>query len=110
MAKRKTMEEDPLDAVVPTKAATKASRRGLAPAGTYQRPEKPPRLVKERLTVHLSVELIERVKNAVYWTPGLTLAGLAEKHLSAAVDKLEKKNGKPFPQRSSNLKGGRPLK
>ena len=33
---------------------------------------------KDRLTVHLPVDLIEGVKNAVYWTPGLTLARLAE--------------------------------
>ena len=31
---------------------------------------------KERLTVNLPPELIERARNAVYWTPGLTLAGL----------------------------------
>ena len=72
-------------------------------------PAAPARATKERLTVHLPVALIERVKNAVYWTPGLTLAGLAERALLAAIETLEADNGAPFPQRREELKGGRPI-
>lgn len=94
MAKRRTIGINPLDAVIPT-----------------HREEHPPeRVVKERLTVHLPVDLIDRIKNAVYWTPGLTLAGLAEEALTAAVEKLERQRGEPFPPRKAALKGGRPLK
>jgi len=64
--------------------------------------------VKERLTVHLPIDVIARLKDAVYWTPGLTLAGLAESALSKAVDKLEKQRGEPFPPREAELTGGRP--
>jgi len=113
MAKRKTMGENPLDAVIPTRAAAAAAKAGgrrSAPAATETPQEKRARVIKERLTVHLPVPLIDRVKNAVYWTPGLTLAGLAEKSLENTVDNIEKKNGEPFPQRKANLKGGRPLK
>ncbi len=60
--------------------------------------------------MHLSVDLIDRVKNAVYWTPGLTLAGLAEDALSKAVERLERERKEPFPPRKAELKGGRPLK
>jgi hypothetical protein len=64
---------------------------------------------KLRLTVQVHSEVLERVKNAVYWTPGLTLAALAEEALIKAVDALEKKCGKQFPTRAEELKGGRPL-
>jgi len=108
MAKRKTMGENPLDAVIPTKTAARPPRRSAAATQTPH--EKRARVIKERLTVHLPVPLIDRVKNAVYWTPGLTLASLAEKSLESTVDTLEKKNGEPFPQRKTDLKGGRPIK
>jgi hypothetical protein len=112
MPKKRTIGADPLDAVVPEEAATKASRRGLAVAGTRKPKEKKPAPRKERLTVHVPVDLVDRVKNAVFWTPGLTLAGLAEDALAAAVVKLEKaeNKGKPFKARNGELKGGRPLK
>ena len=54
--------------------------------------------------------LIDRVKNAVYWTPGLTLAALAEDALRARVEGLETDRGEAFPARPAPLKGGRPLK
>lgn len=96
MAKRRTIGTNPLDAVIP------------AHQPEARAPQK--KIIKERLTVHLPVELIERVKNAVYWTPGLTLAGLAEEAFTAAVERLERERGEPFPPRRSELKGGRPLK
>lgn len=95
MTKRRTIGINPLDAVIPAKGEQTPSA---------------PRVLKERLTVHLPVDLIDRVKNAVYWTPGLTLAGLAEEALTAAVEKLERQRGEPFPPRKAELKGGRPLK
>ena len=114
MSKHKAIGANPLDALVPAgraKAAIRASKRGLEPAGTTPRPQRTsPGPQKERLTVHLPIDLIDRVKNAVYWTPGLTLAGLSENALTATLAKLEKDNGKPFPKRKRELKGGRPLK
>lgn len=65
---------------------------------------------KERTTIHLSVKLIERIKNAVYWEPGLTVAGFCEQALLKSIDQLEKQNGKPYPHRKEELKGGRPIK
>jgi len=116
MAPRKTIGDNPLDAVIPALGlpapAPKAPPRSPEPRGT-SRPAalaEPARVAKERLTVHLPVDLIDRVKNAVYWTPGLTLAGLAEDALRRAVDRLEKDRGEPYPHRRSELKGGRPMK
>lgn len=66
---------------------------------------------KQRITIHLSTDLINRVKNAVFWEPGLTLAALAEYALQQAIEKLEQERGAPYPQRrEQNLRGGRPLK
>jgi hypothetical protein len=73
-------------------------------------PEEAPRPAKERMTFHLPVEVMERAKNAVYWTPGLTLADLAAQALTDAVDRMEKKKGESFPPRKADLKGGRPMK
>lgn len=53
---------------------------------------KPERAEKEPLTVHISVDVVDRAKNAVYWTPGLT-----------------PKRGEPFPPRRSERERGRPL-
>jgi hypothetical protein len=105
--RRKTIGNNPLDAVIPDPKATINAKSHLQPQPLVTEIEK---VAKERLTIHLSVGLIEKVKNAVYWTPGLTLAALAETALQQLVDELEKQRGEPFPPRKENLKGGRPLK
>ena len=64
---------------------------------------------KQRITVQISEEVIDRVKNSVYWTPGLTLASLAEEAFAKAVNELENQRGEPFPKRKDELKTGRPL-
>ncbi len=64
----------------------------------------------ERLTAKLPVAVIERARNAVYWSPGLTLAGLTEKALTAYIDALEAERGEAFPPRQGELKLGRPIK
>ncbi len=108
MVKRRTIGDNPLDAVVPDPRAT---QRPLATVSEFEKTtERSLRVVKERLTVHLPLDLIDRVKNAVYWTPGLTLAGLAEEAFAKAVNRLEKERKEPFPHRKAELKGGRPLK
>ena len=103
---RKTIGKNPLDAVIPEPKAEKkaeAGDRSKAERGSSSG-------AKQRLIVHLSEDLINRVKNSVYWTPGLTLAVFAEESLKEALDRFEKKREEPFPQRESELKGGRPLK
>jgi len=60
------------------------------------------------LTVSLPIELLERSRNAVYWTKDLTLASLLEQALIHSLDQRERLNGQPFAQRLEDLKGGRP--
>ncbi|HKN86211.1 MAG TPA: hypothetical protein VJV04_05095 [Nitrospiraceae bacterium] len=63
---------------------------------------------RKRLTVSLPLELLERSRNTVYWTKGLTLARLLEQALTRSLDQREELNGQPFPRRLEDLKGGRP--
>ena len=67
------------------------------------------KLNKQRLTIQLPGNLLDRAKNAVYWTPGLTLASLAEEGLKHVVERIEKERGSSFPHRKEELKGGRPI-
>jgi len=63
---------------------------------------------KTRFTVTLPATLIDRLRNAVYWTADLTLTRLIEEALAYSVDRLEQQHGEPFPPRIEPLKGGRP--
>jgi len=109
--RRKTIGNSPLDTVVPRREPE--ADTPIPPAAKERQrahEEGSGRVTKERLTVHMPVELIERVKNIVYWTPGLTLARLAEEALTKEVEKREQERGEPFPRRTEELRGGRPLK
>jgi len=73
------------------------------------KPGKPASIAKQRMTVTLPVELLERLRNAVYWTPGLTLARLIEEAVTDTIAAMERRShGEPFPKRIAQLKGGRP--
>lgn len=67
------------------------------------------KVLGQRITVQISADVIERIKNAVYWTPGLTLATLAEEAFSIVVDKLEQERGEKFGRRKEELKTSRPF-
>ena len=82
----------------------------LAIKGTKVPEEPKERPAKQRITLHISTELVDRVKNAVYWEPGLTVAGFAEEAFTETIAALEKERGEPFPQRKHHrLRGGRPV-
>ncbi len=70
-------------------------------AGTQQ-----PRTV--RLTVSLPVDLVDRLRDAVYWSPDLKLAWLIAQSLRASLADLEKSRQGPFPKRIMALRAGRP--
>jgi excisionase family DNA binding protein len=61
------------------------------------------------LAVALPPDLLERLRNAVYWTPGLSIRSFIEQVLTRALDELERQAGKPFPPRNGALKKGQPL-
>jgi len=88
--KQKIPEENPLDIFM--SPASKSNERIL------------PIKKKTSLTIHIAEETTERTKNAVFWTPGLTLSRFVEDALVNALDSLEEKSGKPFPERPTSLK------
>jgi hypothetical protein len=103
-----TIGHNPLDALLD--AGRTPSLPASAPATdagpvALQRPARD-RTVHQRLSVELSASLVDRVRNAVYWTPGLTLARFAEEALAAALRAAEAERGGPFPPRSSDLPPG----
>jgi len=116
---RKTIGENPLDTLLaPSEPQEKK------PSTKQQTAVESNGYLKHRLTVQISSEVLERAKNAVYWTRGLTLAQLTEKALEKAIASLEKSaavfddetgeplkiRGESFPERREQLKSGRPVK
>ncbi len=85
-----------------------ADRTINGPTATHRDRREP--CSKQRFTLQLSSELVEQLRDAVYWTPGLTLGSLAEQALREAIGGLEEERGQPFPARTGQLRVGRPVK
>ncbi|HEY6085798.1 MAG TPA: hypothetical protein VIU63_10410 [Nitrospira sp.] len=63
---------------------------------------------KVRLTVNLPKDLVEQMRDAVYWTPGLTMAWIIARAMSTSLAELHSTNRGPFPKRAKPLRAGRP--
>ena len=63
---------------------------------------------RQRLSVFLSASLLERLRNAVYWTQHRPLAQIIADAIEDAVTEMEQSNGAVFPPRLAPLKAGRP--
>ena len=63
---------------------------------------------RQRMTVSLPTDLLERIRDAAYWMPGTTMAGLISSALEKFLTNLESQNGRPFLPRLQDLKPGRP--
>jgi len=107
MAKRQTIGDNPLDAYISPQSSNSIEVMDEPEKNTVVKKGNSSK--KQRITVQISEEVIDRVKNSVYWTPGLTLASLAEEAFVKAVDELENQRGEPFSKRKDELKTGRPL-
>ena len=64
-------------------------------------------MAKKRHTVYLEEETIERLKDVVYWTPGLNMSALAEEAMNDIIKK--KAGGRPFQRRNGEIRKGRPV-
>jgi hypothetical protein len=105
MARKSTIGTNPLDAVVPSRPA------GDPPSDhPTESPSEPKATRKERVTFQLPVDLIERARDAVYWTPGATMAGLMGHALDVELTRREQERGQPFPLRTGGIRTGRPVK
>ena len=65
---------------------------------------------RHKVSAEIDYSVAERVKNAVYWTPGLTMARFIENALADAIQKLEEERRGRFEARERELVGGRPMK
>ena len=82
-------------------------RRATSPSSRLSKTgRQQPRTV--RLTVSLPGDLVDRLRNAVYWSPDLTLAWLIAQSLRASLTDLETARQGPFPKRMMALRSGRP--
>lgn len=126
---RSTIGTDPFATVIPTdepqrepepdtppprRAAARSKPAPVEPAQsmplrTEATAESPDRS-RQKLTVHLDGAVVNRVKNAAYWNPRLTIASIAERGIRLALKEVERENGGPYPQREGALVGGRPIK
>jgi len=126
---RSTIKNDPFATLIPDREAEQAAEAEEASAevptnvvtplrreqavsqirGDQAEAKKVDGQKREKLTVHLSHDLIERVKNAAYWNPRLTIASIAELGVKYAIEQVEKEHGGPYPPREAELKGGRPI-
>lgn len=66
--------------------------------------------MKIRHTFLVDREAVNRARNAVACERELTLSELISQAVHEKVDRLENSKGQTFPQRNSELKGGRPRK
>ena len=120
--RRTTIGENPLDALLPPPAedrdVSEAKGSGSPPAhlpGASPSPLPPPRPEKVRATFHLPADLIEEARDTVVALSGpphrLTLAAVAEEAFRRELERLRKahNDGKRFPMRAGELKGGRPI-
>jgi hypothetical protein len=109
---RSTIGKDPFETTIPDRIGEAEAKLREVPANHDNAPTVTTSKAaqkKEKLTVHLTHELIERVKNAAYWNPKLTIASIAELGVKYAIEQVEKEHGGSYPPRESELKGGRPI-
>jgi len=101
MSKKNTIKNNPLSAYIGS--TNKKSE--------FQEKKSNPEPTKtQRVTIHVDVDLINAVKDAVYWEPGLTLTSFTHEAFSKTLEKMEKKRGKKYQKRKEhNLRGGRPV-
>lgn len=96
-----------IDQPAPNNSAKKEHRQGPIPSSRlYETGPPQPRMV--RLTVSLPGDLVDRVRNAVYWSPSLKLAWLIAQSLRTSLTEMESLQQGPFPQRKNPLRVGRP--
>ena len=107
---KRTIKNDPFADLIPEPPV--AVPEPVAVAGPVQAlpavPAKAPRRAK--VTVVLDGELVERIRNADYWDPEMTVASVAEMGIKLALERIEKRHGGAYPPRTTRLRAGRPMK
>ena len=95
------------DQAAPSHSTKNEHRGGSSPSSKPSEPgQQQPRSV--RLTVSLPGDLVDRLRDAVYWSPSLTLAWLIAQSLRTSLAEMESLRQGPFPKRKNALRAGRP--
>ena len=107
-----TYSQPPIDSLIANttkEAKAEATSETVKKAKGKPAEESPPSpsQQKGKVTVLVSNELLERLRNAAWWQRK-TLATLAEDGLRLVVERLERQHGGPFEPREEKLKTGRP--
>lgn len=92
---------DPLDELL-DEPSTADPASPASPTAPDQPP--PPRL---RLSTEIDAQVLERAKDVVFWTPGLTLAAFVTEALTREIQRRTEDRGEPYPPRTSHLPPGR---
>ena len=108
MSERRKSNRQSTDRRHPLRGAVKLRPSG--PALDRRKAARPPNESRQRLTVEISAEAVERLRDAVYWTEGVTLAGLVESCIVETVRRMELERGSDFARRERPLRAGRPPK
>ena len=64
--------------------------------------EKQNNIVKCTFTVYISKDVVEKIRDAIYWTPGMTISKFGEEALISALNRLEEIRGVPTEERPSD--------
>ena len=95
------------DQTIPNHSIKNERRVAASQSSKLNEPGRPqPQTV--RLTVSLPGDLVDRLRDAVYWSPSLTLAWLIAQSLRTSLAELESLRQSPFPKRTNALRAGRP--
>jgi hypothetical protein len=62
--------------------------------------------MKAKISFTIDSDILERFKNAMYWTPGYTMSGVLQECMRNIVDQLEEDNKQQFLPRMGNLRRG----
>lgn len=66
--------------------------------------------MKKNITISIDIEVIEKAKDAVYWTPQASLSDFFQQGILTYIKLLEEQHGKTFETRQGNLKHGRSIR
>jgi hypothetical protein len=94
----------------PPPASPPAEATEPAPESRNRQASVPARAGTARLSVRLPGEIVERTRDAVFHSPGLTLTSLLAEALAREIERLETERGEGFPRRTGRVRTGRPLR
>lgn len=100
----------PLTPSAPSPRAARASPPATPAAAGRAAPVAPPAAAATQIGIRLPPGVIDRARDVVYHTPGLTLSGLVAAAITGEIRRLERQRGQPFPARRTALRTGRPVR